>query len=266
MASSKRDTQDRVPDYEIDLERVGITNLKALIKTKHGGKSYRFVADVRIAINLDKSRKGIHMSRLIESITEVFEQEVDRSHSLIEDLGKSVLVKLQENHPYDKGEIIIETDYLLYRKTPVTGKKSTEAYKARVTVRNNMGEFEKSIWVSAMGSTACPHAMEYAGMPHIQRVIGELEVSGPFQVVMNLDDMIDAVEQSFSSETYTLLKTQDEKHVVEKMHDNPKFVEDLVRGILVAAKKMFTGCSIRSRAVSLESIHKHDVVAEGYIN
>ena len=45
--------------------------------------------------------------------------------------------------------------------------------------------------------------------------------------------------------------------------DNPKFVEDVTRAILDSAKKKFEGCKIRAKTVSQESIHRHDVVAEG---
>ena len=265
MAKKHPDTQDMCPEYEVDLESVGVNELKALVRTRHGNREYRFLADISISMNLDRSKKGLHMSRLIESITEVFEAEAIRSHRLIEDLGKGVLLRLMKTHPYENGRISIKTQYVMYKKTPVSDKRSTETYDVGVTVRNIGGNFRKSVRVSAVGSTSCPHSMEYSGMPHIQRATGELEIEGPYDSNMNIDDMIDCVDRSFSSETYTLLKSADEKHVVEKMHKNPKFVEDVARAILANAGSLFEGCSIRSKAVSFESIHKHNVFAKGWI-
>lgn len=261
--AKKKDTQDRTPDAVVDLERVGITNLKTLVKTVYNGKTYRFTPDVEITINLDKKRKGVHMSRLVESIAEVFEEEVEQPQGLLEELGKNVLMKLSKKHPFRRGQIVMDTEYMVHRKTPVTGKRTTEAHDIKVTVIKDGDDCTKEIKVSVMGSTSCPHAMEYAGVPHIQRAIGELIIEAPIESVVDIDTMIGCVERSFSSETYTLLKTMDEKHVVEKMHANPKFVEDVAREILTNAHDEFRNCMIRSRAVSLESIHKHDVVAEG---
>ena len=44
-------------------------------------------------------------------------------------------------------------------------------------------------------------------------------------------DLIELVEQSASSELYSVLKRPDEKEVTERAYDNPVFVEDLVREI-----------------------------------
>jgi len=71
------------------------------------------------------------------------------------------------------------------------------------------------------------------------------------------------VEGSFPSEVYALLKTEDEVYVVEKMFSNPKFVEDVTRQIIDSARKRFPGCVIKVKTISQESIHRHDVVAEG---
>ena len=75
--------------------------------------------------------------------------------------------------------------------------------------------------------------------------------------------MIKCVESSFSSEAYTLLKAKDEEWLVEKMFQNPKFVEDVTREILHKAKRKFKDCKIFARVVSYESIHRHNVLAEG---
>jgi GTP cyclohydrolase-4 len=71
-----------------------------------------------------------------------------------------------------------------------------------------------------------------------------------------------------SSETYDLLKRPDEFFIVNKAHRNPKFVEDVVRGILARALDMYAdlgdGTFVFASHVNEESIHKHDAFAEGY--
>src|SRR5665213_2295187 len=71
-----------------------------------------------------------------------------------------------------------------------------------------------------------------------------------------------------SSETYGLLKRPDEFFIVNKAHHNPKFVEDVVRGILARALDVYADFPdttyIGATQVNDESIHKHDAFAEAF--
>ena len=82
------------------------------------------------------------------------------------------------------------------------------------------------------------------------------------------EDLVEIVENSMSSETYDLLKRPDEFFVVNKAHHNPKFVEDVVRGILCRALDVYADFAdetfIFASQVNYESIHKHDAFAETY--
>ena len=70
-----------------------------------------------------------------------------------------------------------------------------------------------------------------------------------------------------SSEIYELMKREDERHVVEKAHANPRFVEDCVREMIRQVSEAHreladTGCFVLARQENLETIHRHTVVAE----
>ena len=69
-----------------------------------------------------------------------------------------------------------------------------------------------------------------------------------------------------SSEIYELMKRSDEVEVVEKAHMHPRFVEDCVREMVRKATEQFAGLGERAfvsaRQENLETIHKHNVVAE----
>jgi len=256
------DMQDRMPAVEQGLEKVGIENLKTLVKTSYKGREYRFVPTISLAIDLPKDRKGAHMSRLIEAITECVEQEAEKTHLSLEKLGKSVLEDLKKRHPYGHGLVEFKTDLVIYRKTPVTRRKTGETHGVEVSAIFGDGRFRKRLTVIVYGNTSCPHAMEYAGKPHIQRAVATLTVETDFENPVDLEDLIAMCESSFSSPVYTLLKTEDEASVVERMHENPLFVEDVCRNILGEAKKI-SRAEISVKVVSQESIHRHDVFAEG---
>jgi GTP cyclohydrolase I/GTP cyclohydrolase-4 len=78
--------------------------------------------------------------------------------------------------------------------------------------------------------------------------------------------MLAIVEASMSSEIYELMKRPDEVEVVEKAHRRPRFVEDCVREMIRMATERYADLGgeafISARQENLETIHKHNVVAE----
>lgn len=258
------DTQDNIPKIQEDLERVGITGLRTLVVINWRGREYKFVPEVEITIDLDRGRKGAHMSRFVESITEFVEKEVAIKYNSIEELEKHILESLKRKHHYKRGEISMKTQLIVERKTPITKKNTMETYDVIVRVRSENDVIMKKILkVEVIGSTVCPHAMKGGKRTHMQRALGILKIETNYENGIELEDMISCVESSFSSEVYTLLKTKDEHHLVKKMFDHPKFVEDVTREILHKAKKQFKDCKIFAKVISYESIHKHNVLAEG---
>jgi GTP cyclohydrolase FolE2 len=90
---------------------------------------------------------------------------------------------------------------------------------------------------------------------------------GEVDEIPNYGTMIEIIERSFSSKTYSLLKLEDEMRVTKEMHENPLLVEDVCRNILQHAKEMYKDRDLEmfAEARSMESIHKHDVIAQGRI-
>ena len=103
---------------------------------------------------------------------------------------------------------------------------------------------------------------------HNQRGIGTLHIGCPEGCSESLEAevLLEIVEASMSSEIYELMKRPDELHVVEKAHRHPRFVEDCVREMVRMATERFSGLGdnafVSARQENLETIHKHNVVAE----
>ncbi|AFK23283.1 GTP cyclohydrolase IV [Pyrococcus sp. ST04] len=262
------ETQEEEPEIKIPLPRVGITNLKTIAKINWKGRVYTFIPTFEVTIDLAEEKKGIHMSRLVESITEAMseavEEEVKRIHTSLEELALSIIQRIEKKHPHRRAEVWIKTTLILERETPSSKKISYEPYDVEVGVIKEKNSIKKVLKVRVIGNTACPHAMvNNQGKTHIQRAIAELEIITNFEEDIALEDMIDVVESSFSSPTYTLLKTSDENAVVRRMYENPKFVEDVAREIFAKAIEKFRG-KVHVKVISNESIHKHDVIAEAW--
>ena len=109
-------------------------------------------------------------------------------------------------------------------------------------------------------TSVCPCSREISDYgAHNQR--GEVRLSTRFKKFIWLEDMIELVEASASSDVYSVLKRVDEKCVTERAFSNPKFVEDIVRDI---AKRLLADSNITWFSVSaenFESIHHHSAYA-----
>jgi hypothetical protein len=99
---------------------------------------------------------------------------------------------------------------------------------------------------------------------HNQRGRGTLLVGTDAKV--NAEHLVDIVEHSMSSPIYELLKRPDELFVVEHAHLQPRFVEDSVRHALLATLERYPELEdsdfVYSQQVNLETIHRHNVLAE----
>src|SRR4029077_7829148 len=99
---------------------------------------------------------------------------------------------------------------------------------------------------------------------HNQRGKGTLLVGT--NTAINAEHLVEIVERSMSSPVYELLKRPDELFVVEHAHLQPRFVEDSVRHALKEVLDRYPALEdddfVHSRQLNLETIHRHDVLAE----
>lgn len=262
------DTQNEKPKYRIELSKVGVKNLKTFVVTERSGIRHHIVPKVEITIDLPADFKGVHMSRLVESMTEELSDQF-RVYPSIEEIQIRILEGLAQKHPFIHGEIRFEFEFGYTTRTPVSNKRTWEVCDiTAITRKENQNPFIHEIEVLVVGNTVCPHCMaNNEGLTHIQRAIGKLRIIGETKEIPTYGSMIEVIENSFSSKTYSLLKLEDEMLVTKQMHENPLLVEDVCRNILQHAKDAFSDreLEIFAEAQSLESIHKHDVIAQGRV-
>jgi GTP cyclohydrolase-4 len=261
------ETQNEKPTIEISLDYVGITNFKTLLVITRNGKTFHLTPIIEATINLPADIKGVHMSRISESVVEIINDERN-AHNSVEELSLQVLHKLKEKHPYTRAHLSLNFDFFYETKTPVSKKKTFEV--VNVTVKSWIEEGKEDligIDVEYTGNTVCPHAMENnpSKKTHVQRALGKLSVKGTIDQMPSFESMVEVMKKSFPAETFSILKTEDEQCVIDCMHENPMFVEDVCRNILSNAKVSFKDLKLELIAIakSLESIHKHDVIAKG---
>lgn len=274
------DVQALAPDTKFKLTRVGISGVRKLVRVRRPARKEDIVLTVTfdVAVDLPPTMKGSHMSRNVESISEILEASTDKKVSSLEDLCLRISKDLLKRHEYaTEAQVKASADYFLERKTPFGGK-STEWYTllAEALAKREDGS-RKLVGVKVTGTSACPCAMETAksirndtstgpGLTHNQRNIVTLLVEVPENVQVEVDSLVDIVEASHSAPTVELLKRRHEAELVLKAHEHPRFVEDVVRGVLRGVLETYPRLPDETvlfvRSVSEESIHKHDAYAE----
>ena len=277
------DVQNLVPEQKFKISRVGVRNVVKPIHVIRDGLSVTLVTQIDIFVDLPSSKKGSDMSRNIEVISEIVEESIRKPCTGIENLALRIAKKVKEKHGYARyAEVNLCADYFLRRENP-GGRGSIERYKLLGRAIIDGKEIRKMVGVEVVGMTACPCAMETVRAilkekydddiidkipvpTHNQRNIVTLmiEVSEGYEIEAN--DLINIVEQSFSSPTYEILKRHEEGELVLRAHENPKFVEDVVREILKRVVDKYPNLPGSSmvivRSESEESIHKHNAFAE----
>ncbi|AMK13344.1 GTP cyclohydrolase [methanogenic archaeon mixed culture ISO4-G1] len=278
----KCDLQYGKGESQYRLTRVGVKGVRKPILVQregiNGTLNNILNCSIDIYVDLPKDQKGSHMSRNVEVLNEIVEDSVRHPITAIEDVAAEICKKLMVHHEYaQEGEVSIEAEYFRASKTPL-GKDTFESYTilsgGHIT---RGGEITKMIGVEVIGMTACPCGQqtvtemldihsEHPVMTHNQRNVCSITVYMPMDVNVEADDLIDLVEDSFSSPTYELLKRPDEGQVIINAHSKTRFVEDVVRCVLDNFVKRYPDLPdevfVDVISDSEESIHKHDAFAE----
>jgi GTP cyclohydrolase-4 len=225
-----------------------------------------------------------------EAIDEVILSEAFKA----ETLASHIAERVRDRQDARRAEVTIAARYPEHKLAPASGAQTQEIYTLFGSAVASARGTRRLVGVEAQGMTACPCAQEMVmersqerlaqegfseaeiarvleAVPvatHNQRGIGTLHVGCPegCEDSIQAETLLEVVESSMSSEIYELMKRSDEVEVVEKAHMHPRFVEDCVREMVRMASERFaflgdTGF-ISARQENLETIHKHNVVAE----
>jgi GTP cyclohydrolase-4 len=253
-----------------------------------------YFAELECFVDLNPRQAGVHMSRFEEVVGEAIDQAVLREALRAEELATQIARRILEQQQGLRAEVTIAARYPETVHTPVSELPTQEIYTLLGTAVVSERGTRTLTGVEAQGMTACPCAQELvadrsrerltadgftddeiervlAAVPvatHNQRGIGSLHIGLPEDLDLEVDarDLLHIVEQSMSSEIYELMKRSDELSVVEKAHRNPRFVEDcvreMVRRVTEAYPQLDDGGFILARQENLETIHRHNVIAE----
>ncbi|SKA85833.1 GTP cyclohydrolase I [Prosthecobacter debontii] len=254
MPSSLKDTQNERDDRKIAIDRVGVKNLRFPLRIRDRDQSQQHtVATVTMAVDLPHHYKGTHMSRFVE-VLHAHGREL--TVASIAAMPRELLSRLNAR----KAHVEMRFPYFRAKRAPVTKAEGLLDYGVVFEVNAEGDEVDYVVTVEVPVATLCPcsKAISERGA-HNQR--GLVTLSVRFRQPIWIEDLIELVEASASSQLYSVLKRPDEKYVTEAAYDNPVFVEDLVRSV---AQKAYGHKQIkwfRVEAENFESIHNHNAWA-----
>ena len=293
---SAPDVQASVPATQVSLSRVGVTGVEKVIRVKADGAENLYHANFECFVDLEPRQAGVHMSRFEEDVSEAIDEVVLGEAFRAEVLAAHIAEQVRERQHGRRAEVSVEARYPETVSTPATGHSTQEIYGLFGTAVASERGTRTLTGVQAQGMTACPCAQEMvAGLgrerlaaagfdpeqveraieavpvaTHNQRGIGTLYVGCPEGGPTWIDapELLRLVEGSMSSEIYELMKRPDELAVVAKAHERPRFVEDCVREMIRAVVEGYPDLPaeafVMARQENLETIHRHNVVAERY--
>jgi len=290
--------QEEPPDVALSIDRVGVANVKRSVRLHDAaGRERAFNGEFTMVADLRADKAGLHMSRFSELLEEATLDVLSDNDgpARIEDVVRAIAQRIVASQRASRADVRLRAQFGLERWTPVSGKRGEETYTLVAIAHAGSRGTRHVIGVEAEGMTACPcaqsmvreHSMREllaAGFTqddaaraldalpvatHNQRGRGSVLLGTPDgRDGVLADDLVEIVENSMSSETYDLLKRPDEFFIVNKAHRNPRFVEDVVRGILARTLDMYAefpdDAFVAASQVNYESIHKHDALAEAF--
>jgi GTP cyclohydrolase I len=157
--------------------------------------------------------------------------------------------------------------YFIDKVSPVTGISAPMCYDCTFEgILDNYGEEDEEyrffLGVKVPVTTLCPCSKEISEYgAHNQRAIVNVKITYPEEEHIWLEDLIKDIEKTASCELFSLLKREDEKCVTESAYNNPKFVEDVLRDVVVKLREHEIIEHFEVDCEAFESIHNHSAWA-----
>lgn len=250
------DVQNRNDKRGIDIQKVGINDVDVPLRI-HNDTNGTVCAKVRMSVSLPRKYKGTHMSRFVE-VLNLYRLKDFSSEDI-----KSLLCDVKKVLKAESANAKFSFKYFVEKKSPVTKLSFPMAYDCSFEGDLNGEKYKFTLEVKVPVATLCPCSKEISEFSaHNQRAEVTLKVNfNQEKHKITPEDLIEMVESCASVELYTILKRSDEKYVTEKAYANPKFVEDILRDIVIKLRQDKRIIGFETEIEAYESIHNHNAWA-----
>ncbi len=273
------------------MNRIGLLGIEKLVEIERPFGNVVLLPTIDVTLDIPQNEiETEDYARLLENVNIAIDDVMTQKITSIENFCASILRRIVSCGDIKRAEVKMEAEYAVYRKTPVSSLDTQEMYNILARAILDKGEIKKMVGAEVLGITACPCAqeglLEYTKevlenrvgksdahellkeLPiatHNQRNASRLLIEVPEKYDIEVEELIKILEGVMSSRLYEVLKREDEVDVVLNAHQNPNFVEDVVRKILVEVSQKYVHLPPEStvfvKSESFESIHQHNAVA-----
>lgn len=292
MTNSLDDVAEGRPSHsnlEWKLRKVGMENIACQVRLDSGLVPAKASAFVSLT---SEDKRGIHMSRLFELVSNLHEQPLSRKWVC------DVMNKMLESHhdTSDRAYLDISFDLLLMRKALLSDRQGWHTYPVRLLAERTDKTENWTIELKVLYSSTCPcsaslsrqaiqnqfskdfhdkkpsldeiHAWlgretSIVAVPHAQRseAIGRFTIDGNVPCP-NFVDLINDMEAALGTPVQSAVKREDEQEFARLNAKNLMFCEDAARRLKA---KFIDNPNIKDfffEVRHFESLHPHDVVAQ----
>jgi GTP cyclohydrolase IB len=245
----------------VDLDAVGVAGVALPVQVLGpDGSQQATVAEAELTVALAAEVRGTHMSRFVEEA------------ATLEPITPATLVALSaslcERLEALRSRVLFRFPLFVQRTAPVTGLSAPHRYEAWLAAEADTSKSECSrvcVGVRAAVTSLCPCSREISDYgAHSQRGHVELEVEAPGWLEGESiwpQELFIYADQAGSTQVHPLLKRPDERAVTMLAYDQPAFVEDIAREVVLAVQADQRCSAWSVTVVNQESIHDHQAVA-----
>ncbi len=252
------DTQSGRDERELAIDQVGIRGLRYPLAFADGdAPAQTTIATFGVMVALPADRKGTHMSRLVQILEDLTAPgAAPLSVASLRELLDDLVVRLDA----PGGRVEIAFPWFVRKSAPISGVASLLDYEVRLAGELNEGRYRSLVTVAVPVTSLCPCSKEIAEYgAHNQR--STITISVRPRDPVGVGELLRVAEDEASAELYGILKRADEKYLTERAYDNPRFVEDLVRGVAARLAADPRVAAFAVEAENFESIHNHSAFA-----
>ena len=240
-----KDVQNEVVE-SIGLNRVGLKGVKMPVVIHRPESDREVIINANLYLSLPKDQRGAHLSRLVQALEENL--VLPKEARGIEWLARNIADDIERRN-----------EYCEFAKVELWAEREAKGEVYKLLGYGSSGR-APLLGVEVIGATCCPCAAEMCknGVAHNQRAVLKIEVEVLTDLIeVSAEELVKIAHNSFSSPVYNTLKRPDENRVVEYMHGNAKFVEDVVRDAVEQLEELGVHWC-RVECTSQESIHPFD--------
>ncbi len=257
--------QDHLPDVaagkdtrEIHIPSVGVRKLRMPCQVICTNSAVMpTVAEFELTVSLEASDRGTHMSRLVSIVDETCQSPIT-----LEALKQTVTQAAAALDTHS-AQIKMCFPYFVRKEAPVTGSSGLLDVDIQWSVQLSSEDYSQQLMLLVPVQSVCPCSKEVSEYgAHNQRCLIQvtLDISSDAPAV-NIDEIITGIEASASMPLFSALKREDERYVTESAYENPKFVEDILRDLVLFLRTLTGITGFHIDVESIESIHNHNVCA-----